>query len=599
MKKIKNNYIFKTIIDFLKIILTYNQNYLYILFFYIIVNSIIPFVNIFFSQFIIDELIGKRNPKNLLLLVSLSILLGGGLKWISKIIRIIKEKYDDEFTNLLKIKIAEKSMQMKYEYTEDATVLELLERAKKGLDLCNGGIGGIADSITNLFINLLSLFGVLTIIIIGVPELLLIFIATLFLDIIFTNRNNDIQLKAFSDMAKHNRAFQYYYYKLCDYRYGQDIRLFQAEKLLDKKTDYYNSQMVLTLKKQSSSTLPYQLASSILSVIRLGSTILVLGYKVLDNNITLGEFSKYYNSNNSMQDCVKGLIGCVQELIMNCKYASECIQYLNYKNENLQGTESIEKKEKHCIVFKDVSFIYPKDNKPTLKNINVTIYAGEHVSIVGLNGAGKTTFIKLICRLYEPTTGTIYIDDVDIRKYKYNEYMQLISVVFQDFQLFSFSAYENIILDSLKGNGESKKRELTDIFDKVGMSELFEELPSGFDTHIFRDFVEEGINLSGGQLQKMAIARALYKNAPIVILDEPTAALDPISEFDIYSKFGELAKNKTTLFISHRLSVCQICDRILVFNEGSIVEIGTHENLIKNGGLYYQMYNAQAQYYQN
>ncbi|MDE6420792.1 MAG: ABC transporter ATP-binding protein/permease, partial [Lachnospiraceae bacterium] len=222
---------------------------------------------------------------------------------------------------------------------------------------------------------------------------------------------------------------------------------------------------------------------------------------------------------------------------------------------------------------------------------------GEHLSVVGLNGAGKTTFVKLLCRLYDPTEGEILLDNVNIKEYDYEQYMNLFSPVFQDFKLFAFSIRDNILM------GEEEKDHTNEalhaLFEQVGFSDKLASLEHGMDTMLFKSFDKEGIEASGGEQQKLAIARALYKHAPVVILDEPTAALDPIAEYEIYRQFHSLVGGKTAIYISHRLSSCRFCDHIAVFSDGHVAEYGTHDTLVgKENGIYAEMFAAQAQYYQ-
>ena len=244
------------------------------------------------------------------------------------------------------------------------------------------------------------------------------------------------------------------------------------------------------------------------------------------------------------------------------------------------------------IEFKNVSFKYPNTEKYILKNVSAKIKAGEHVAIVGQNGAGKTTFIKLLCHLYDNYEGKILINGREAGEYSFIEYVRLLSVVFQDFRLFAFTIKENVTVF------EDKNVDLEEIYKIAGIEEWIDSLEDKDETHIYKMFVENGVEPSGGQGQKLAIARALYKNAPIVVLDEPTAALDPISEYEVYKNFDRLVHGKTAIYISHRLSSCRFCDRIIVLENGLVVEEGTHEELMKNTkGLYFNMYNTQAKHY--
>jgi len=210
-----------------------------------------------------------------------------------------------------------------------------------------------------------------------------------------------------------------------------------------------------------------------------------------------------------------------------------------------------------------------------------------------MNGSGKTTFIKLLCRLYDPTEGEILLNGIDIRKYNYVEYMNIFSVVFQDFKLLALKLGENVA-----SGMEYDEKHVMKCLKDAGFEDNLKKMPQGLETYLYTDYGENGVNISGGEAQKLAIARALYKDAPFIILDEPTAALDPVTEAEIYSKFNDIVGDKTAIYISHRLSSCRFCDEIIVFNEGAVIQQGTHERLVADeNGKYYELWHAQAQYY--
>lgn len=244
------------------------------------------------------------------------------------------------------------------------------------------------------------------------------------------------------------------------------------------------------------------------------------------------------------------------------------------------------------IEFRNVSFSYPGSRKKVLDHVSFRFRVGEKLALVGKNGAGKTTFIKLLCRLYDPTDGEILLNGIDIKKYDYQEYQSLFSVVFQDFKLFSFELGQNVA-----ANTDYEEEEVYRCLEKAGIGQRVRQMKQGLKTVLYQTG-DNGVEISGGEAQKIAIARALYKDAPIIIMDEPTSALDPISEYEIYSKFDRLVCNKTAIYISHRMSSCRFCDRIIVFDEGNIRENGTHEQLLAQNGLYSQMWKAQAKYYE-
>ena len=243
--------------------------------------------------------------------------------------------------------------------------------------------------------------------------------------------------------------------------------------------------------------------------------------------------------------------------------------------------------------FRDVSFKYPGSDIWALRHVNLKFKVGQRLAIVGENGSGKTTFIKLLCRLYDPQEGQILLNGIDIRKYRYDDYMSIFSVVFQDFQLLAQPLGANVA-GSMRYDQDRAYKALVD----AGFGDRLKTMDQGLDAMLYKDLSTDGVEVSGGEAQKIAIARALYKDAPFIILDEPTAALDPIAEAEIYSKFDEIAGNKTAIYISHRLSSCKFCDEIAVFQEGHIVQRGSHDELVADeGGKYHELWHAQAQYY--
>jgi len=252
--------------------------------------------------------------------------------------------------------------------------------------------------------------------------------------------------------------------------------------------------------------------------------------------------------------------------------------------------------ERPVIEFEDVWFSYPNQKDFALKGISLKIPYGQKVSIVGENGAGKTTFIKLLTRLYKPTKGRVLVNGIDIQSLPIKQYRRLLSVVFQDFSIFAFTIKDNIVLND-NPQKEDDERSIEQIIEQVGLSKKVHALSSGVDTYIETVFDSDGVQLSGGELQRIALARSIYRNAPILILDEPTASLDPRAEHEIYQNYYDISYNKTTFFISHRLANSQVSDRILVFEHGQIVEDGNHKELLSRGGLYSELFNMQKGYY--
>ena len=294
---------------------------------------------------------------------------------------------------------------------------------------------------------------------------------------------------------------------------------------------------------------------------------------------------------------VSGVLKVIGEARVNSDTLKMTFEFLDIPNEMYQGSLTVEKRSdrKYEVEFRNVSFRYPHTQIWALKNISLKFRVGERLAVVGQNGSGKTTFIKLLCRLYDPTEGEILLNGIDIRKYNYREYLGIFSVVFQDFQLLAMSLGENVAAGSSRGYDRKRTERCIRM---AGLSEWFAAREEGLDTILYKDLDEKGVKISGGEAQKVAIARSLYHDAPFIILDEPTAALDPVAEYEIYTKFNEIVGNRTAIYISHRLTSCRFCDEIVVFHEGSILQKGSHEELLsKEGGKYSQLWNAQAQYY--
>ena len=616
----------------------------------ILVYAVSPFVTIIFPAYVIDELIGQRRISRIVLYVALTVGLSYVCTTLKSFFDITKEKYDDLLGRYLNMMLSEKCVDLDFQHTEDTKVLEQLEKAKTGIDWYSGGIGGILGVFGELLTNLVTLLGVAAILISGAPILIAVYVACIAADTFLRYNTQKIEQRTYLNMSKINRVFGYLFWELLDIRFGKDIRLYGAENLMETKCAAENKNQTNNYKAQEMQTLPYYIVSTLVGMGRYLADLLILGKKALSGAISLGAFTMYMNAGNTFHQSLKGMVWNVQDLYRKLNYANEFVIFMEYPNAIHHGDMLPQTGREHTIEFRNVSFTYPGSDTVVLKNINITLHAGEHISIVGLNGAGKTTFIKLLCRLYDPTEGQILLDGTDIRNIVYDEYVKLLAVVFQDFELFAFTARENVTLTEsyakagdVLANEEKLEKEYKERFtnhkrladskakanvnleagttemqyDKqpdsgttqndnrfecviaqVGLTEAFSKLKYGADTFIMKGFDDEGSELSGGQKQKLAIARALYKDAPIVILDEPTAALDPLAEYEIYNQFNTLVGGKTAIYISHRLSSCRFCDIIYVFVNGEIRERGTHDELVLlNNGCYAEMFAAQAQYY--
>ena len=322
---------------------------------------------------------------------------------------------------------------------------------------------------------------------------------------------------------------------------------------------------------------------------------LFTGLRAYVGMISIGQVVMYASSIIQFSESVSEFaetMGWLKETALICK---DYVDYLDLEQKKYQGTIPVEKRQDHrfMVEFEHVSFRYPGMQTNVIQDLNLKFIIGEKMAIVGKNGSGKTTFIKLLCRLYDVTEGCIKVNGIDIRKYNYMEYQRLFAVVFQDFQMFAFSVEENIAASE-----KTERERVLDALKKAGLLERIEKLSNGVESFIGKEVNPEGITFSGGEKQKMAIARAIYKDAPFLIMDEPTAALDPLSECEVYQKFEQMVGKKTALYISHRLASCRFCEDILVFDQGKVVQRGSHLELVKEEGVYQKLWKAQAQYYQ-
>lgn len=558
-------------------------------------------LSVILPKYIIDYLMevlqGKPyNDVQFKLLLIIGALIGSHFfcNGITHLANAIRASYGEWFNRHLEEELARHAMTMDFEHTEDPDALDQLNKAKEGINWYSGGVEGILSNFYAVVMNLSVLVGIVTIIVVGCPWLLIIQGISLSVVTYFNYLNNKIELQSFLELSVLNRKFGYFFYQLADFRFGKDIRLYDSVDMMGQKADQENRKMLKVWERRTTRQRHNSWKIDIVNSLRDGASYFYLGALAIMKIITIGEFTMYSSAAGSFFWALHKIVSGVQEVVKRCNYIHEYIVFLQYPAAQEKGDTVVEEGE-HVIEFCDVSFKYPRSDRYILRHVNLTITSGEHLSIVGLNGAGKTTFIKLLCRLYDVNEGAILLDGRNIKEYSDEEYRKLFAVVFQDFQLFAFSLKENVALDQ---SSTAKTDEVERALTLSGIYDDAVKLEKGLDTIIYKSFDKQGTELSGGQRQKVAISRAMYKDAAIVILDEPTAALDPMAEYEIYRKFNDLIGGKTAIYISHRLSSCKFCDRIAVFAEDHIKEYGTHEELIGyEDGIYAAMFRAQAGYY--
>ncbi|EOU1469913.1 ABC transporter ATP-binding protein [Clostridium perfringens] len=579
---------------FLKLAHGISKTYIPTLFFSSLFAAAVPFLNIIMPKYIIDELLGARRIKVLILLVLLTVIGNGVLNLINRVLEKKCNIKNEEVVAGFDLLIGKKVMDLDFENIEDPEILNLKERALFPIRN-QGAIWQLTYNISKGLTEILKIIGLIGVILTLDWIIIALIILIVLLSSFMYKKSQRLQHKFFDSLIPLNREFGYYINTINDFSAGKDIRLYNVAPLFVKKLDEFNINSTNVFIKMFSKLGVYEGLNEIVLQLQMVIVYGYITYKVLINSIGIGDFTMYTNAAINFSKSISNLFGSYVTIRQMCRYLQAFMEFENIESKHTKEGKKIGNLEKVNIEFKNVSFKYPRSKEFTLKNVSIKINEGEKLSVVGLNGAGKTTFIKLLARLYEPTEGEILLNGVNINEYDYDEYMKLLSVVFQDFKLMSFSIKENIALNDFN---KVKDEEIEEVLIKSGFGKDLEKLPKGINTPVYKNFDECGIEFSGGQAQKLAIARAVYKNAPIVILDEPTAALDPKAEYEIYSKFNELIGKKTTIYISHRLSSCRFCDNIAVFQKGKLIQYGTHDELVKDKGNEYEtMYSAQAQYY--
>lgn len=581
-------------------------------------NTLTPYVSIYLSALVIDELAGNRDVERLKNLVVVTLLSAALIALVSALLNKWKETQKAGFGLKLKRIYAEKLFTMDYIDLDDVKVSELLAAIKRDQNYGGWGLYRVLGDYDGLCSCVLTFFGGISLTvslftnrvpenagaytILNNPLFLLLVIGMMFA---ITYLTPALSNKANSYYAT-NRDFHILMERLLLFfrslarnrEIATDVRIYRQDKLCEKvgnkKINPFSSQGIFAKYARGPMGL-YRAASAAVSVSFIGFVYLFVCLKAWAGAFGLGAVTQYVASITRVSSHVSWLIGILGEMRVNASYLANVFEFLDIPNNMYQGSLTVEKRRdrKYEVEFRNVSFKYPGSKTYALRHVNMKFEVGKRLAVVGMNGSGKTTFIKLLCRLYDPTEGEILLNGIDIRKYNYMEYMMLFSVVFQDFKLFALPIGENVASQAKYDEGR-----VTDCLEKSGFAERLAEMEQGIETYLYKDYNKGGVTISGGEGQKIAIARALYKDAPFLILDEPTAALDPIAEAEIYSKFNEIAGDKTAIYISHRLSSCKFCDEILVFHEGAVIQQGTHASLVaEEGGKYHELWHAQAQYY--
>ncbi len=583
---------FKGIVFFIKNGWKYDRKYILWRVLYQFINSLIPIVATIMPKLIIDELMGNQETGKLLVYASILIVYTAAATILSEYFNwdgfSRRCKVNFEFDSDLHKHLAEAD----FERLEDPDFLDMQKKASKFLYCDWHGFGYLLDCSMNALGQIFTLIGIAAIIATIDFRILILFIVLIILGALIEKRAKQNAVRLSESIIQDQRGWMYYASLFEDQSFAKEIRLNSLGKwLLDKERNYF-AKVNENQKKQNDGFIISGFFGAVFTLIQQSAAYAYLIYCVISGAISIGSFAMYTGAVTTFSIAFRNVLDSLIEIQTYDIYYDKLDEYLNLPKTLREGKELIDADRNHSIEFRNVSFQYSGSDVYALKNINITIPFGQKLSIVGENGAGKTTFVKLMTRMYDPTEGEILLDGVNIKTIDYEQYMSIFSSVFQDYRLFSFSIKDNVAF--AQPMDEDKVR---DILEYVGFGEKLRSLQNGIDTSVFKNFDEAGFEPSGGEGQKLALARALYKDAPIVLLDEPTAAMDPKAEYELYQRFNEMVQGKTAVYISHRLSSAKFCDVIAVFRNGQIIEYGTHDELYSKGGLYKALFSMQSQFY--
>lgn len=583
-----------------------------------VLDAVQPFVVIFLSGILLDALYEKKDIRAMItyavigvsarLILDLAGCYFGKIYWTK----------NRNLHNYQGILLSDRMMNMNYEYIEDEKIQNMVRKQME----YSQAFGGAYYTLFMRLQNVIRTFVTICISVFAVVPLffrtghavaswerfvnsflfsliIIIFIgAGIILSINATKKMQKTGIKLQEKQMNLNRNFFYYFDKfLYGYETGKDIRIFNMKNLIDTENEKLMENQKKYTDKMVKLTWNFELINQPISTLTGGIVYLFVGLRSIIGAISIGNVVSYAG-------CIIQFIKSFANFLTNLsalKYNNVYMEEMNYllslgqedKDKNIHKEKiSMESREEFDIEFRHVYFRYPGTSNDVIRDLNMTIKMKGRMAIVGRNGSGKTTFIKLLCRLYEPTQGQILLNGKDIRDYDYDEYIKLFSVVFQDSRIFSFPIGNNVAASE-----EVDYERAVESLKKADLGKFLEKMPQGINTYVYKDFDRDGVEISGGEAQRMEIARAIYQDRQFVIMDEPTASLDPIAEYEVYAGFNEMIGDKTAIYISHRLSSCRFCSDIIVFEDGNIIQRGTHEELVNKDGLYSKMWNAQAQYY--
>ena len=577
-----------------------------------VIMAVMPFVNVWFTAKIVDLLDVGANMRELAVYIALAVGINLVLGFFNTYFGDVQYMFRSLMYNKELQSIAGKLYTIEYKKLEDSDFKELVHKHAEAQDRVFSAfvqftwmMRDFVSGMITLVISVGIIFPLLKIGFVTTGDAFFekpIFLLTLFgaimvmtvIMLIVALRMNKAYFRSADEYSRLDRVFYFFLNLFTDYKTGKEIRLYKEQDLIERTaTDAILTDGEKVLRKASLNSAKSGSFVAVLGAVVGFGIYLFIGVKGHYGLFGIGSLVLYCGS--FMQ-----IINGIMKMAATFGKTEEMVPLVNYYFAIMQTTDEMTYGERELdlsdtfeIAFYDVSFRYPGSEDYALRHINITIRSGEKLAVVGRNGSGKTTFIKLLCRFYDVTEGQILINGIDIRQYSKESLQKLYSVVFQDYKIFSTTLAQNV-----SASNAYDEQRLYASLDKANMKDRVLKMEKREQTYLYKDLDQSGVEISGGEAQKLALARALYKDAPVVILDEPTAALDPIAEYEIYNRFNSFVEGKTAIYISHRLSSCAFCDKIAVFHQARLEELGTHQELLAQKGKYAELWHAQAVYYQ-
>lgn len=589
----------------LKLYHAYNPKYFPLSFLQLVFQSITPYFNLWMTSEIITALYEGREKREMYLLVLITLLGNLFIQTANAVLNRSVRTALEVLENNEAAAFYRKILSLDYDKMENPEIRQLRRKIRENSYINNHGVVNMRYNIEGMLrwsinialsvVLLIEMFYLMATVpfhwlsLVLFAAIIAFSACTIFLQSRSGKKISDIWSKGSDLMLRENRLYRGY--DVC----GMDNRIYRQQDMITKLNQRMSREHLKLFSELNRKSFFLTMPQTVISRLAQMCTYLIICFYCTLGAFPVGSIIKYIGYLGTMTQSIGSFFFVINNLRNNEKFLETYLEFFDIKNDMYQGSLAVEKRsdKKFDIEFRNVSFRYAGSENYALKNININLKVGERLAVVGMNGSGKTTFIKLLCRLYDPVEGEIFMNDFNIRKYDYRQYLDIFSVVFQDYNLLAVPLGNNVASGAV-WDAEKAER----VLYEAGFEKRYEEMPKGLETPLYKSFDEDGVNISGGEAQKIALARALYRDAPFIILDEPTAALDPVAEAEIYSKFDEIVGDKTAIYISHRLSSCRFCDKIAVFDKGEIVQTGTHEELLADEkGKYCKLWHAQAQYY--